>query len=427
MKHPAEIVCLAATMLSGCGGVQPPIGAPGAMQVHRNVPTASYQVLHVFRGHRDGSNPVADLLNVKSVLYGTTYRGGSANKDGTVFSITPTGTEKVLYRFAGGSDGERPGARLINLNGTLYGTTYSGGGSACSGGSAVGCGTIYSITPTGTEKVLYRFAGGSDGQWPEANLTNVNGTLYGTTESGGGSGCGGIGCGTVYAINASGTERVVYTFRGVPDGADPIAGLIDVSGTLYGTTYIGGDSRCGFSGGCGTVFRVATSGSEKVLHRFAGGSEASMPTGGLINVKGILYGTTFGGGKGGSGCLDHCGTIFSVTTTGKEKVVYSFAGGSDGASPRADLIAVKGTLYGTTYYGGNSGCSVGGVGCGTVYSIAPSGAETVLHTFAGGSDGAHPVSGLINVNGTLYGTTYGGGRSCHLRKDGCGTVFALTP
>ena len=93
---------------------------------------------------------------------------------------------RVLYRFAGGSDGAQPVAALIDVNGILYGTTENGGGSGC---KKLGCGTVYSITTSGAEKVLHSFAGGSDGAYPAAALVDVNGTLYGTTENGGGSGC----------------------------------------------------------------------------------------------------------------------------------------------------------------------------------------------------------------------------------------------
>jgi uncharacterized repeat protein (TIGR03803 family) len=110
------------------------------------------------------------------------------------------------------------------------------------------------------------------------------------------------------------------------------------------------------------------------------------------------------------------GTVFSITPSGTENVVYSFAGGSDGLLPRSDLINMKGTLYGTTEAGGS-----GGFGNGTVFSVTLSGAENVLYTFTGEPDGAEPLSGLVSVNGTLYGTTYQGGTSNN------GTVFSITP
>jgi uncharacterized repeat protein (TIGR03803 family) len=146
----------------------------------------------------------------------------------------------------------------------------------------------------------------------------------------------------------------------------------------------------------------------------------------LISVKGKLYGTTdLGGGGGGCPSQDGCGTFFSVTTSGKEKVLHSFGRRKDGAQPFASLIDAKGTLYGTTAAGGGSKC--GGFGCGTLYSVTTTGTESVLYRFGGGSDGEYPYAALIDASGTLYGTTSrGGGSECY-RHIGCGTVFAFTP
>lgn len=145
-----------------------------------------------------------------------------------------TSSYGVLYRFGGHPDGQQPQGALLNVNGTLYGTTYERG-RACNKRGGPGCGTVYSIDTSGTEKVLYRFQGDSDGTGPRAGLIDVNGTLYGTTSSGG------FNKGTVYSISTSGTEKVLYAFRGrSDDGEEPASSLIDVKGTLYGTTPIGG-------------------------------------------------------------------------------------------------------------------------------------------------------------------------------------------
>jgi uncharacterized repeat protein (TIGR03803 family) len=136
-------------------------------------------------------------------------------------------------------------------------------------------------------------------------------------------------------------------------------------------------------------------------------------------VNGTLYGTTLAGGKAGCSNNFGCGVVYSITTSGSEKVVYRFKGGSDGGNPLAGLVEVNGALYGTTYGGGASGL-------GTVFSISTSGGEQVLHSFAG-PDGAGPRAGLIDVGGTLYGTTFSGGNGKGCGGKGCGTVFALTP
>ncbi len=280
------------------------------------------------------------MVNVRGTLYGTTRDGGAYGR-GSVYSVTATGEENVVYSFRHGTTGYYTYAGLIYVDGKLYGTTEDGG--------AHGEGTIYSVTTTGTEKVVYSFAG-SDGADPTAGLINVNGRLYGTTARGGGSACGGTGCGTVFSVTTAGAEQVLHSFRGGSDGAYPSAELLIVNGTLYGTTNYGG-SGCG-SYGCGTVFSITTSGKERVLHRF-NLVDGAHPAAGLVNLNGILYGTTFDGGGKGSECYGSgCGVVFSVTKTGKEKVLYRFQGSSDGSLPVATLIDVKGTFYGTTTDGG---------------------------------------------------------------------------
>jgi uncharacterized repeat protein (TIGR03803 family) len=348
----ALLIFAAAVLLQGCGG-SPPLGVPGTMPqtsvivpartVHRPQSQWPFQVLHRFSRGSDGATPDAGLINVKGTLYGTTSHGGVLHCPGScgvVYSISTSGKEKVLYRFTGNSDGALPVDGLVDVKGRLYGTTEAGGGSPCALG---GCGTVYSISTSGKEKVLYRFTGGSDGAYPDAGLIEVKGTLYGTTSNGGSS-----GLGTVYSISTSGVEKVLHNFAGGSDGAAPLVELIDVKGTLYGTTVNGGLSAC--SGGCGTVYSISTNGVENVLYRFTGASGA-YPEAALIEVNGRLYGTTVNGGV--SRCSGGCGTVYSISTTGVEKVLHRFNGGSDGAAPQAGLIDVKGALYGTTSAGGS--------------------------------------------------------------------------
>jgi len=364
---------------------------------------ASESVVYAFRGGSDGANPEAPLIDVGGALYGTTgHGGGSANcldGCGTVVKVTQNGTETVLYAFQGGNDGAYPQSALINVDGALYGTTFLGGGSAnC---VIYGCGTVFKVTKDGVETVLHAFQGGSDGTYPLAGLINVDGTLYGTTKLGGGTGCGGYGCGTVFALNLkTGAETVVYAFKGGSDGANPASPLINVGGTLYGTTTAGSKSRKG------TVFKVTTAGAETVLHAFQGAPDGASPQSPLINVGGALYGTTNRGGTKGRG------TVFRMTMAGAESVLYSFKNRSDGGYPSSGLIEVGGTLYGTAGLGGTHAN-------GMVFKITSDGAEKVVYSFKGGSDGSMPT-GLIEVGGTLYGTTYVYGAG------GGGTVFELT-
>ena len=410
-------------LLAGCGGSQPPIAAPGALPqtsamsrghaaAHHVLTGPSYEVLHRFsiRGHTHAARPLAGLIEVNGTLYGTTNGKTFPSKaeNGTVYSMSTSGVTKTLYRFHG-SDGSEPSAVLLDVDGTLYGTTYYGG--------AFAYGTVFSMTTNGVENVVYSFKGGSDGANPQAGLIDVNGTLYGTTFLGGGGQCttpfGGQGCGTVYSVSTAGAEKVLHSFNG-SDGANPAAELLDVNGTLYGTTFGGG----GYSSG--SVFSITRGGSEKTLYEFTGGTDGDRPFAPLINVNGTLYGTTEHGGSAGNG------NVYSITTTGSENQVYSFAGGSDGDTPIGGLIDVNGTLYGTTVFGGGSACQIVGSGCGVAFSLTTGGSENVLYRFQSGSDGAEPNGDLANVNGRLYGTTVlGGGSGCsHL---GCGTVYALSP
>ncbi|MGA7354327.1 MAG: choice-of-anchor tandem repeat GloVer-containing protein [Candidatus Cybelea sp.] len=396
---------LAAALLAGCGASQPPIGAPGAiLHSSAKAPSASYRLLYSFNG--EGSSPSASLISVNGTLYGTTLSGGYDGFTGTVFSTTTTGMLRFLAFFGLPPDASNPAASLISLNGTLYGTTEYGGRFGSDHGKKGGNGTVFSISTSGTVNVLHSFRGRNDGVHPLASLIDIGGTLYGTTRDGGTK-----QEGTVFEISTSGRERVLHSFYfsggSSSDGSEPCASLIDVNGTLYGTTSGGG------AYGHGTVFSITTTGTEHVLYSFGGSaSDGSEPHASLIDVHGTLYGTTEFGGTYG------WGTVFSTSTSGTEHVLHTFAGGSDGAAPAAGLIDVKGTLYGTTRDGGGSSC--GSNGCGTVFSVTTGGKEQVLYAFTS-SDGAWPVAGLINVNGTLYGTTLGGG------EIGNGTVFAFTP
>jgi uncharacterized repeat protein (TIGR03803 family) len=388
---------LAVALLAGCGGAQSTNSVPSQLAngyTSRPRTATSYKSLYGFKGRPDGREPYfGGLIAVSGKLYGTTSVGG-ASADGTVFEVSKSG-EKVLYSFKGVPDGEDPYAGLIAVNGKLYGTTTYGGAFAS------GYGTVFEVSTSGVEKVLYSFKGVPDGEVPDAGLIAVNGKLYGTTVGGGAIAS---GYGTIFEVSTSGVEKVLHSFTGTPDGADPYAGLIAVNGNLYGTTRYGGAS------GNGAVFEVSKSGVEKVLYSFTGTPDAEGPYAGLIAVSGKLYGTTPLGGASGNGA------VFEVSTSGAEKVLYSFTGTPDGASPVAGLVAVNGKLYGTTTYGGAIAS-----GYGTIFEVSSSGVEKVLYSFAGTPDGADPYAGLIAVKGKLYGTTYEGG------ANNDGTVFRISP
>lgn len=300
-------------------------------------------------------------------------------------------------------------------------------------------------------KVLYSFAGGSDdGEYPQASLLRDKmGNLYGTTYAGGDN-----DFGTVFRIAPNGAETLLYSFDAT-NGAYPTDNLVaDASGNLYGTTTEGGAKNSG------TIFKLAPDGTLSLLYSFRGGKDGGSPYAGLLRKKDTLYGTaqsggasgrevvfqlasngtetvihSFAGGKDGAGpyaglnsdkagnfygttYLDGAnnkGTVYKVTRDGRATVIHAFAGGSDGASPFGALVADrKGNLYGTTQQGGTSDA-------GTVFKIAPDGTESVLYSFTGGSDGADPSCTLVlDATGNLYGTT------TLSEDDGAGTVFKLT-
>jgi uncharacterized repeat protein (TIGR03803 family) len=403
--------CVGAALLAACGGSnsfssstpasvtpqtasQVAYGRYGSHRAGKNAQMES--VLHSFGGSGDGANPQAGLINVGGTLYGTTGSGG-AHFSGTVYNITTSGAESVVYSFAGSPDGIGPAADLTDVGDTLYGTTHDGG--------ANGDGTVFKITcriARCTESVLHSFAGRPDGDNPESGLTKVGDTLYGTTRYGGAGGCR-LGCGSVFKITTSGAYSLLYSFTGSPDGAKPSAGLTDVGDTLYGTTPRGGANDKG------TVYKITTSGAESVVYSFAGSSDGAEPRANVTNVEGTLYGTTALGGANDKG------TVYKITAFGTETVLYSFAGGpTDGEFPSTGLTNVGATLYGTTPHGGASGPGV-------IFAfVKPSGPEFVLHSFKGAPDGGLPESGLTDVGGTLYGTTFVGG-------NGPGTVFSLSP
>lgn len=379
-----------------------------------------FDVLHVFNGGSDGGHPYGGLVMDKvGNLYGTAYDGN------TVFRLSPDGAETILHSFAGPpKDGWGPRADLIiDKKGNLYGTTGEGGSSkSC---AEFGCGTVFKITADGKETLLYSFdPANGDGSWPNAGVVaDSEGNLYGTTFfSGLSEGC----CGTVFKITSKGNATILHSFTGYPDdGSYPWGDLVvDSSGNLYGTTLEGGASgSCGANVGCGTVFKITPDGTESVLHSFSGNPDGCQPYSGLVLDKtGTLYGTTAYGGAGyGCGGGYGGGTVFKLASDGTETVLHTFGGGSDGYQPYGALIADKaGDFYGTTFAGGTTDN-------GTVFKLSPEGTETVLHSFNKKINGRRPFGRLLKgTSGYLFGTTLYGGEKCIRHEPyGCGTVFKL--
>ncbi len=373
-------------------------------------------VMHSFGGN-GGQNPLGSLISDSAGnFYGTTAMAGTYGQ-GTVFQVSATGTETVLHSFGNGNDGQNPqGSLVFDSAGNLYGTTSAGGIS--------GNGTVFQLSPNGTETVLYNFGSGADGQNPSSGLIfDSSGNLYGTTVNGGT-----FGGGTAFELSPNGsggwTETVVYSFgNGSTDGKNPYSALVfDSSGNLYGTTNNGGAS------GFGTVFELSPSASpsrccrEMPIYSFGNGADGANPFSGVIlDTSGNLYGTTNGGGT------NSMGTAYELSPNGSgdytETVLYTFGNGpSDGQSPYAGLVLDNsGNLYGTTQNGGlYSG--------GTVFELVPNALsnrccrEIQVYSFGNGNDGKNPHGGLIfTPSGNLYGTTANGG------SQNAGTTFAIMP
>ena len=365
-------------------------------------------VLYSFPGPADGSVPYAGVTaDSAGNLYGTTFNGGPANA-GVVYKLDATGHETLLHTFTGEPDGGSPSAGVTRCpNGNFYGTTSLGG--------AANMGVVYEVDAAGQYTLLHSFTGGADGGHPYAGVTcGSAGNIYGTTVYGGNTvACPAQsylpgGCGVVFTLDASGNETVLYSFTGEADGGYPYAGVIlDPAGNLYGTTASGGTENCYL--GCGVVYELNSTGRETVLYSFAGAPDGAFPKAGVIrDSAGNFYGIA---GLGAS----YAGVVFKLDTTGQETVLYSFTGGADGDYPVGLIRDPAGNIYGTTQYGGAGGAGV-------VFGLDTKGKQRVLYSFTGGADGGTPYAGVIrDAAGNLYGTASSGG------KEGTGVVFRLTP
>ena len=204
------------------------------------------------------------------------------------------------------------------------------------------------------------------------------------------------------AVAHAQTVNTLYNFTGGSDGAHPYGGLVlDAAGNLYGSTQKDGPH------GTGTVFKLTPAGKETTVLGFGYAPSGAFPPAALVfDTKGNLYGTTSKGGTFNGG------TLFEVTPSGKKRILYNFACGTDGCMPNQGLIIdADGDLYGTTYSGGASNG-------GTLFKATPSGEVTIVLSFG---SGVYPNGGLlIDATGNLYGTTYGG-------THGLGTVYEVTP
>jgi uncharacterized repeat protein (TIGR03803 family) len=334
----------------------------------------------------------------------------------------------VLYSFAGGtSDGASPSGMLVeDASGNFYGTTGAGG--------AFNAGTVFKLDSSGVESVLYSFTGSSDGSAPLAGVfRDPEGYLYGTTSKGGDSTC---KCGTVFKLSPAQVLTTLHKFQGAPnDGANPgpASRLISVNGKLYTVTTNGGNSdQC--VGGCGVVFSITKGGKETVIYQFEGVGDGFWPYSLVRDTAGNLYGSAEGGWGG-------AGTAYGLDTSGSLLWTFEFEY-QNGSFPIGHIIVDdNGNIHGVTAWAGHNGCDRGcgsiydvhsatGTitnGCGVIYQLSKSSQYSALHSFAG-TDGALGGELVLGTDGSLYGVTSAGGTgSCTGTTNGCGVIFKYTP
>jgi uncharacterized repeat protein (TIGR03803 family) len=268
-------------------------GAYGYGTIFRTAPDGTETTLLSFTELDNGNAGLTGLIrDGKGNLYGA--------DDQSIFRLAPDGTETILYTFSG-SDGENPNGDLLrDKSGDLYGTTHNGG--------TDGKGVVFEIAAGGKESTLYNFQGGNDGYAPDSGPTvDAAGNFYGTTYT-----AGSADCGIVYKLAPDGTETVFHAFAGgSSDGCNPQFGrlAIDDSGDLYGMTNLGPGTACG-GHGCGIVFKIAPDGNEKIRHAFTGTDgywDGYWPNASVVaDHKGWLWGATWTGGT------DNYGVVFKV-------------------------------------------------------------------------------------------------------------------
>jgi uncharacterized repeat protein (TIGR03803 family) len=395
-------------------------------------------VLHNFAGGTDGNHPQGGVIqDADGNFYGTTAFGGTNCQDqgcGTIYKIDKNGEYTVLYRFSGGSDGAAPRAGVVrDAAGNLYGTTQGQGGVGAPS-------TLFKLDKSGQETTLFDFTDSKEsGAADSTPILDAEGNLYGALSIGGDIHCqigrNDVGCGLVYKLDATGTYRVIHTFKKFADGAQPEGGLVmDAAGNLYGSTVgggVGADSKallCSYLGiggiGCGTVFKIDKNGKFTLLYCFHGKADGANPVGVTLDGAGNLYGVTDNGGA--LPCdvifIYGCGTIFKIDMAGKFSVLHTFRPKPVSNSLYNNLfLDSKGNIYGTNEEDPFS--------AGFLFELDTKGKYRVLYTFSNASDGLSLTGAMLAPNGDFYGTlgTGGGAPDCGFDSAGCGTVFKLTP
>jgi uncharacterized repeat protein (TIGR03803 family) len=352
-------------------------GYGSAFRLMRQGNSWTLSTLHTFRGGNDGGGPTGtSVFGPDGALYGTTQFGGSGScvngnltGCGTVFRMTPGVSpcetvscpwhETVIHSFTNAPDGSVPIAGVtLDGAGNIYGTTFEGG--IVNDNCPSGCGSVFELSPSNggwTETVLYRFSGGDDGAYVGAGVVlDASGNLYGTTQSGGA-----YVYGTVFELvhsNGGWTKQTLYTFQGAADGGDPFGGVaLDRTGTLYGTTCLGGSANGG------TVYSLTHASGGWIQTVIWNGLSSQCPYDApIIDAAGNIYATTTGGGT------YYSGSIFKLSPSSGGWIysnLHDLNPVTDGYSPWASpALDLHGNLFGTTSGGGqNEG--------GTVWEVTP--------------------------------------------------------
>lgn len=397
------------------------------------VQAQTYSVIDTLNYMPDGAQPNALIQDAEGNLYGTARTGGTffcldnMFTCGAVFKVDSSGNETVLYTFKGGTDGALPLSSLIrDASGNLYGNTEGDGNFGDSS-------TIFELDPSGNETVLYDFEGQEGCCQDSPLALDEAGNIYGSSPYGGDLNCGyeRPGCGSLYRLTQTGHFKLIHTFTGA-DGIQPEGGLIVDKNSLYGSAILGGNLSClvpvgeyGVPQGCGTIFQVDSKGKLTVLHTFTDQADGGAPLGLIQDPTGNLYGIAEYGGDLTCDAPVGCGTIFKVDTTGHFSVLFTFTSADIPEPGYASHLVrdAQGNLYGIAQLGGANSS-------GFLFKLASDGTFTNLFSLPGTEnveDGSNPQGIVMDSSGNFFGSMLMLGQENGLcGPQGCGTLFKIT-